>query len=65
MEVKCIQIAAEMLDIKSYDVEFMSSTHTELFDWLMRVNTLCRMAGGELVSRQAIAIIVDGWQVKQ
>lgn len=63
-EAKCIHIAAEMLGDRA-DPHNMSSTHTELYDWLMRVNTLCRKTGGELVSRQAIAVIVDGWQVKQ
>lgn len=32
---------------------------------LERVNHLCVLAGGELVSRQAIAIVVAQWEAEQ
>jgi hypothetical protein len=61
-EDRCIHTAADMLNI---DPHSMNETHPDLYDWLVRVNKLCRKAGGELVSRQAIAVIVDDWQVRQ
>ena len=61
-EPRCIQIAAAMLDANP---ETMQCTHTELYDRLIRVTSLTQPLGGELVSRQVIALIVDGWMVRR
>ena len=62
-ERKCFHIAAKMLDIDPHD---MSNTHPDLYQWIQRVDRLCEKAdGGELVSRQVIAMMVDTWQQQE
>lgn len=64
-ESECIYIAAKMLGVSNDGVHQMSSTHSELYLRLDRVNDLCKLAGGELRSRQVIASIVDDWEISQ
>ena len=59
---QCIYIAAKMLGIEALN---MTETHPDLYDRLNQVNGLCRQTGGELRSRQVIAVIVNDWQVIQ
>jgi len=44
------------------DPENLAVTHTDLYDSLIRVNDNCQTVGGELVSRQVIALIVAAWE---
>jgi len=57
----CIQVAAKML-MERVDPENLAVTHTDLYDSLIRVNDNCQTVGGELVSRQVIALIVAAWE---
>lgn len=57
--LRCEQIAADML--APNDSRGANGLHGDLRQHLRRINELCRLAGGVLRSRQAVALAVQQW----
>ena len=54
--LKCHEFAAQM--VGGGDPGML---HHKLYDYLTSINALCHEAGGELVSRQVIALAISSW----